>query len=97
MDVSYLGNRNNKNFMLPVIIVVVVILLAGVGFVVFKSRSKFISPLPDEPAVEIIFYTPTPEPVTPTSSPSATPRSQKKASPTITPTNAVTATPTNKP
>ena len=105
MDTTYSVNRNNRNFKWPIILLGLAILLGGVGYLIFGKSSNFISPLPETPAVEIISYTPTPEPVTPTSSPSATPKSAKKptatATPkkdlTATPTKTVTATPTNKP
>ncbi|OGG16891.1 hypothetical protein A3D78_06440 [Candidatus Gottesmanbacteria bacterium RIFCSPHIGHO2_02_FULL_39_14] len=96
MDSSYSLKQNNRRFLLPVVIVLVVF-ISGIGFLIIKSKSRLISPLPDEPAVEIIFYTPTPQMRTPTSSPSATPKTAvRQPSPTkkteVTPTGKATAT-----
>src|SRR3989344_3562082 len=94
MDTTYSSSRNNRNFKLPAVLILIVVLLGGAGYFALNASSKFISPLPDTPAVEIIFYTPTPEPVTPTSSPSATPKVAKKLAATATPKKETTATPT---
>lgn len=97
MDTTYTINRNNRNFKWPIVILTVLVLLGGIGYLVFGASNKFISPIPTEPAMEIIFYTPTPEEMTPTSSPSATPKTAKKPSPTKKPATSPTINPTGGP
>ena len=94
MDTTYSVNRGNGNYKWLILTAVVILLLGGVGYYIFGSTKRFVSPLPEEPSMEIIFYTPTPEPVTPTSSPSATPKAGIKPSPTKKPTTVPSVSPT---
>ena len=102
MDSGYSYNRKRNNVKWPVVAGAVVAILAVIGYLVLGNTKRFVSPLPDEPAVEIIFYTPTPEPLTPTATPSATIKVTQKPQPTATskpeptPTEAE-ATPTENP
>lgn len=98
METSYSLERGNRNFKWPLFIGFILVVVALAGYLAFGLSRKFISPLPDEPAMEIIFYTPTPEPVTPSASPSATSKSASNPTPTrkptLAPTTAVNASPT---
>lgn len=80
------------------IIIALIIVVGGGLYLYFGSRQKFVSPIPAEPSFKVIYYTPTPGPVTPSSTPSATPKVKpaptKVPLPTVTPTPADTATPT---
>ena len=104
MDVSYNQSRK-KSFLVPVILMLIVLLAIAGAILAVSNRRKLLSHLPETPAYEIIFYTPTPEPLSPTSSPSATPKAEAKATVTskpspkatvteaLSPTTAVTLTP----
>ena len=70
---------------------IVLLLIAG-SILAVSNRRKFLSPLPETPAYDIIFYTPTPEPLTPTSSPSATVKAEAKATVTSKPSPKATVT-----
>lgn len=77
------------------IIIGVVIFLAALGlggYFFFFSNKKFVSPLPLDGTIRVIFVTPSIEPPTPTpsSGPSATPTKKP------TPTKASTPTPSEK-
>ena len=106
MDTTYSLNRTGRSLKWPVLFGIILLLLGGVGYFVFGRNDRFISPMPETTAVEIIFYTPTPEPVTPTSSPSATPKittkprqpsATSKPESTVSPTRSVSVTPTSNP
>lgn len=90
MDVSYNQGRK-KSFLLPLVLALIVLLLIAGAILAVSNRRKLLSPLPETPAYEIIFYTPTPEPLSPTSSPSATVTS--KPSPKATVTGSLSASP----
>jgi hypothetical protein len=82
------------NILIPVVLCIAVV--AGVIFYSSKSK-KLLSPLPEAPDFEVVFYTPVPEGTTPTSTPSATPKGQKSGStPTVKPTNKPSVSPTAK-
>lgn len=90
MDENYLGHAKPKKRWGIIFLLVVIILIAVGGiYLWFKGSQKIISPVPPQPSFEVIFYTPTPAPVTPTSSPSATP----KVKPTIAPVKVPSTTP----
>lgn len=94
MDSTY-SLKRERNYRWLFLVAGLVLILGGAGYLIFGRSGNLISPLPDTPAVEIIFYTPTPEPVTPTSSPSATPKpGAKKATVTAAPKKELTLTPT---
>lgn len=88
MDLSYQPTRSGNNYLKFVPIIIVVTIIGGVLFL-FLRKPKIVSPLPETPSFEVIFYTPSPEPITPTSSPSATPKVKKTAA-TVAPTKAAT-------
>lgn len=86
------------------IIIFAVALIAGGGIYYFlKGKSKFISPVPAEPSFKVIYYTPTPGPITLSSTPSATPKvkatptkvvpTKAEVTPTVIPKASVTPTP----
>ncbi|KKS47974.1 hypothetical protein A3J20_00905 [Candidatus Gottesmanbacteria bacterium RIFCSPLOWO2_02_FULL_42_29] len=91
MDVSYNQSRK-KSFLVPLVLALIVLLLIAGSILAVSNRRKFLSPLPETPAYEIIFYTPTPEPLTPTSSPSATVKAEAKATVTSKPSPKATVT-----
>src|SRR3989338_1271703 len=91
MDVSYGQSRKKSLFIPAVFTVIVLVVIAGAVFAV-SNRRKLLSPLPETPAYEIVFYTPTPEPLSPTSSPSATVKAEAKATATAKPTPKATLT-----
>jgi len=75
MDLSYSqGERRKKRMLLPLFLAGVVLLIASGGILALSNRKELVSPLPEQPALEMIFYTPTPLPLSPTGSPSATPK-----------------------
>jgi flagellar basal body-associated protein FliL len=83
MDGAYLGERQKKKpWYILVAIAVIIVIGAGIYFLV-NSKKMLVSPVPPEPAFEVIFYTPTPGAVSPTATPSATPKLKK--TPTATP------------
>ena len=98
MDETYLRTRGEKKNFLPLILIFLIIVVIAVA-VIFLTRGKkyIVSPIPPKPSFEVVFYTPTPLPVTPSSTPSATPKGKK---PTVTlavsVTPKATATPTVK-
>ena len=93
MDVNYTGSPPSKNYF-GVIIVILVLVVIAASIFFLTGRKKIISPLPDEPSFEVVFYTPTPSQETPTSSPSATPVEKKSPSATAKPKD---TTPTQEP
>lgn len=82
-----------------------IIVIAGAWYLILGSKQQLVSPVPAEPSFKVIYYTPTPGPITPSSTPSATPKvkaaptklapTKAEASPTITPkvTSSPSATP----
>lgn len=87
-----------------ILIILAVAILAGGGIYYFlKGKPKFVSPIPAEPSFKVIYYTPTPGPVTPSSTPSATPKvkatpakvvpTKSETTPTVTPKATATPTP----
>lgn len=108
MDENYVGHaKPQKRYGVIVLFAVILSVVIGSIYLIFSGKKQIISPVPAQPAFEVIFYTPTPGPVTPTSTPSATPK-PKKVQPTATPvktsptpsvkvTGAVTPSPTVKP
>ena len=103
MEFSYSTTHHRPKFAVPLFIAFLILILSGAGYLIFGRQSGFISPLPEEPALEIIFYTPTPEELTPTSSASAVTVTPVKATVTekpkrsVTPSDEITPTPTEKP
>ena len=99
MDNAYLRPRKS-NFIAPIVILLVIVtLVGGAAYFLLNKKDKFLSPVPPEPDFEVIFYTPTPRPITPSSTPSATPK-VKKSVPTSTPKPVkptATATPETQP
>jgi len=91
MDVSYNQSRK-KSFLVPLVLALIVLLLIAGSILAVSNRRKFLSPLPETPAYEIVFYTPTPEPLSPTSSPSATVKAEAKATVTSKPSPKATVT-----
>lgn len=84
---------------IPVRTFVVIFLLVIIGLTAYyflTARNKLISPLPESPTFEVIFYTPTPPPVT-ISTPSATPKTTPKPAPTGKPKPTVTLAPSLSP
>lgn len=69
-----------KRWGLLLVIVGVALVVGGGVYLLFGGKASFISPIPAEPSFKVIYFTPTPGPVTPSSTPSATPK--VKATPT---------------
>ncbi len=102
MDEVYLPGKDEKKNFLPLILIFIFIVIIVMGVVfLMRGNKKIISPIPPKPSFEVIFYTPSPLPATPTSTPSATPKVKKTPSPTPkTATNSavkVSPSPTAKP
>ncbi len=104
MDETYLGHvKPKKRWGIIFLLVVILLIAAGGIYMWFKGSQKIISPVPPQPSFEVIFYTPTPAPVTPTSIPSVTPRVKpttvptKAPTPTVKVTSAATPSATTKP
>ena len=106
-DGYYGGRRQSPIIYIVGAIIFVVILVGGVIMYVLNRNKPIVSPVPPKPSLEIIFYTPTPEMASPTSSPSATPKLtptgkavKLKPSPTPeekpSPTGKVSPTPTGR-
>lgn len=102
MDQSYLGSRQKK-WPIPLFVTMGVIIVGGVIFFFATRKSELVSPVPKQPSFEVVFYTPTPGVITPTFSPSATPKVKSISSPLPKPTKGVTPSvkpspsPTTKP
>jgi hypothetical protein len=99
MDEAYLRPSGEKRrwgrFLLLVLVVLIV--AASIFFLVGRGK-KIISPVPPKASFEVTFYTPTPLPISPSSTPSATPKGKKapSATPSVKVTPKATATPTVK-
>lgn len=83
-----------KRWGLLLLIIVIVLVISDGLYFLLKGKAKFVTPVPAEPSFKIIYYTPTPGPVTPSSTPSATPKVKK--APASTPISIVTVTPAVK-
>lgn len=99
MDETYLRPGGEKKRFGPfIVIILVIIVVAALIFFLTRGNKKIVSPIPPKASFEVIFYTPTPFAVSPTSTPSATPKVRK--APTATPaakaTPKITLTPTIK-
>lgn len=92
MEASYLDRRRPKYLVIVLPILVIALLVGGVIFWL-KNRQSIISPVPPTPSFEVIFMTPTPEPVSPTATPSATLKTSEGATSTPRPTSTDTPTP----
>lgn len=93
--------NSSRNWAIILILIVFVLAISGIAYFVFGKSSSIVSPVPAEPSFKVIYYTPTPGPITPSSTPSATPKVKAtsapvpttKVSPTVTPKVTVTPTP----
>ncbi len=95
--------QSSKRWGLLLAVVAVVLILGGGFYFFFGGKQKYISPVPVEPSFKVIYYTPTPAIVIPSSTPSATPKvkavptkpapTKAEASPTVTPKATATPTP----
>lgn len=98
MREQYYGDEPpRRRWILPIIIIGILLLIGAAYSWFTMGKSDLVYPVPPKADFEVIYYTPSPEPVTPTSSPSATPTgSKKKAAATATPkpTAKATAKPT---
>lgn len=87
----------------PIRLLVAILLLGAAVLAVYfflTGRKKLLSPLPEAPAFEVIFYTPTPEPEsisTPSATPKTTPKPTQPAKPKPSVTLAPLFTPSIKP
>lgn len=95
MDETYLS-RKPKNWLGTFAVLLVFILIVAGALIFVGGRKNLVSPIPKEPTFKVIFYTPTPEPVTPTSTPSATPKVKTASTATPKPSPKDTGTPTPK-
>lgn len=87
-----------------IVIILVFLITVGLGFFIFGNKPPLISPVPLEPSFKVIYYTPTPGPITPSSTPSATPKVKAtptkvapvktEVAPSVTPKATATLTPT---
>lgn len=87
---------SNKTWGIVLISVALALIIFGIIYLFLGGQNKFVSPVPAEPSFKVIYYTPTPGPITPSSTPSATPKVKKAVTPTSAPTKAVTPTITPK-
>lgn len=96
MEEAYVDQRP-KNWLPLLAVIGIFILISGGVFLWVKASQKLVSPIPPKPSFEVIFYTPSPLPASPTSTPSGTlvPR-KKTVKPTATPVEEK-PTPTKKP
>lgn len=85
-----------KRWGLILVVLAVALLVIGAIYYMASGKPKFVSPIPTEPSFKVIYYTPTPGPVTPSSTPSATPKVKPTATKAPTPTKGE-ATPTVTP
>src|SRR3989337_1937828 len=84
MDETYLSRGDKPKNWLGIAFIALFVVAIGAGiYLFFKSREKIVSPVPLQPTFEVVFFTPTPVPASPTSTPSATPRAGR--TPTVTP------------
>jgi hypothetical protein len=96
MDTTYLGSKpNSKGLAILIFVGVIILVIGGGAYLYFKGKQQMVSPIPPEPTFQEIFYTPTPPEMSPTSTPSATPKGKKSPtpSPKATATPKVTVTP----
>jgi len=94
MDGAYIGQKPRKNWLGIIVIVIFIIIISSGVYLWLVGKSKVISPIPEEPSFEMIFYTPTPAESELTSSPSATPKDEGTPKPTAKPTAKPTVKPT---
>lgn len=97
MDETYLPGRKPVNRTMIVVLIVVLAVLAGGVYLYLKGKQNIISPVPPEPSFTVIYYTPTPGPVTPSSTPSATLKPTKAPADTPIPRASATTAPVNTP
>lgn len=91
-----MNDRNKTLAAITIIIGFIVLVVAIIG--AFVTRSKIVSPVPEEGSIKIIFSTPTPTviptiEITNTVTPTKKVTPKPTAKPTITPTSSVSATP----
>ncbi len=96
--------KSRKWGLLVILVIIVLVAIAGLYFL-FGGKNKLVSPVPEEPSFKVTYFTPTPGPITPSSTPSATPKvkaaptkpapTKADLSPTVTPK--VTASPSATP
>lgn len=99
--------EKSKRWGILLVIVAVALIFGGGLYFLFGGKNKFVSPVPTEPSFKVIYYTPTPGPITPSSTPSATPKvkavptkpvpTKAEASPSITPKTSASPSATPKP
>lgn len=92
MEENYISQDNSKKWLGVALVVIAGIIIGVVVFLFIKSSRKLISPVPPKPNFEVIFYTPTPGPVSPSATPSATPKVKKALTPTASPKATASAT-----
>lgn len=92
--------ESNNKVKIIIGVVILLVALGIVGYFLFLGNKKFVSPLPMDGTIRVIFVTPSIEPPSPTpsSGPTATPTKKpaptKKASTPTPSEKAVTVTPT---
>ena len=91
---SFYRERRKKNWLGPVILIFLILSFATGAYFLLGRETVIVSPVPADPAFEVVFITPTPSLASPTSTPSATPKTNVK--PTGTPKPKATAVPTKE-